>query len=258
MGNQLFPIVKAADEAITQVGNATTPLSTAIGSTLADVWQGIVGDRVAAWRVRNAAGIHEQLTTYVVEKNLSLDFSRIPEGFAFTWFEQATTHEEPEVQQLFATILANAALGNDEALQRRNLEIIGRFSVYEAKLIQTIIQQVRRKLVNSSNKAERISWSADPNDLESEYVKMKIIPDLRPVENLVSLGVLTEDRVYQLDDREMRARLTQIIAQETGKADNFGCQAFDYALQEYIEYNLTLTGKSLIRALDPLLLDVSD
>lgn len=115
MGDQLFPIVKAADEAISQVGNATTPLSTSIGSTLADVWQGIVGDRVAAWRVRNAAGIHEQLTTYVVEKNLSLDFSRIPEGFAFTWFEQATTHEEPEVQQLFATILANAALGNDEA-----------------------------------------------------------------------------------------------------------------------------------------------
>lgn len=87
---------------------------------------------------------------------------------------------------------------------------------------------------------------------------MKIIPDLRPVENLVSLGVLTEDRIYQLDDREMRSRLTQIIAQETGKTDNFGCQAFDYALQEYIEYNLTLTGKSLIRALDPLLLDVSD
>lgn len=259
MSEQLFPIVKAADEAIAQAGNTARPLSGAVGATLADVWQGIVGDRVAAWRVSNAAGVHKQLMSQVNEKGLSLDYSRIPAGFAFTWFEEATKHEEPEIQALFATLLANAAMGNDEALKRRNLEIVGRFSPSEARLVQTIIERVRHDLVNVKRAGtEAIKWSASPGDLEVEYVKLKIIPDMLPVENLVNIGILWEERTFGFHNDYLERQFAAMIASATGKSEWHGAPDFNHSMYEDSKYHLTLTGKSLLRALDPLLLDVPD
>lgn len=258
MSEQLFPIVKAANEAIAQVGNTARPFSGAVGATLADVWQGIVGDRVAAWRVNNAAGVNKKLMAHVAEKGLTLDYSRIPAGFAFTWFEEATRHEEPEIQELFAKILAHAAMGNEEALKRRNLDIVGRFSPSEAKLVQVIIDRVHHDLKNIKRRsAEVINWSVNPSELEGVYVKHKIIPDLLPVENLVNIGVLSENRTYHLDHEELSRRVTGLIEQVMGQSDDPYWGLY-FELNEGFEYTLTLTGKSLLRALDPLLLDVPD
>lgn len=258
MANQLFPIVKATDEAVNQAGKAVSPLSDAIGSTLADVWQGIVGDKVAAWRIKNAAGINRQLIEKIAREGLALDYSRIPAGFAFTWFDEATKHEEPEVQALFATLLANAAMGNDDALNRINLDIVGRFSPNEAKFVQTIIEEVHHNLIDTKSKsAEIIDWSANPYELEEKYIKYKIIPDMLTVENLVNLGVLNENRTYNIDHDELSNKITNLIEQVTGKIDR-GYWGMYFELNEGFDYNLTLTGKSLLRALDPLLLDVPD
>lgn len=258
MSDQLFPIVKAADEALAQAGSAAKPLSGAVGTTLADVWQGIVGDRVAAWRVNNAAGVNKKLMSHVAEKGLTLDYSRIPAGFAFTWFEEATKHEEPEIQELFAKLLAHAAMGNEEALKRRNLDIVGRFSPSEARLVQVIIDRVHYDLKQvKRSSSEVINWSINPSELEGVYVKHKVIPDLLPVENLVNIGVLSENRTYHLNHRELSRKVKGLIERVTGQSDDPHWELY-FDLDEGFEYSLTLTGKSLLRALDPSLLVVPD
>lgn len=108
--------------------------SEAVTGSLSDAWQAILGDRIAAWRLANAAKTQIKVQKEFQKLGLKPNADRIPERFAITWFEEASKQDEEEIQDLFARVLAKAASGQQEALDRRNLEIASRLLPQDAAL----------------------------------------------------------------------------------------------------------------------------
>lgn len=123
---------------VTKMIEAGKGLADPISSTLSDTWAAVLGDRVTAWRMKNAAALQVQVNEEVGKLGLQLDRSKIPERYAIAWFEEATKQDEPEVQKLFARLLARAAAGDEDALDRRHLEIVSKFTPIEARLLQRL------------------------------------------------------------------------------------------------------------------------
>ncbi|RST31294.1 hypothetical protein HMF7854_10945 [Sphingomonas ginkgonis] len=98
----------------------------------------MIGERVAAYRLKNAAALQMKVHEEVGKLGLRLDRSSIPERYALSWFEEATKHAEPEIQVLFARLLAKAATGDQDALDRRHLELLSQFIPIEARLLQRL------------------------------------------------------------------------------------------------------------------------
>ena len=66
---------------------------------------------------------------------MKVDRTQIPERYAITWFEEATKQDEPEIQQLFARLLARAAAGDEDAADRRQLEILHDLRLWTQRLL---------------------------------------------------------------------------------------------------------------------------
>lgn len=138
-GPELVPIVGK------EVSDTTQPLRETIGLTLSDAWQAIVGDRVQAWRLGLAAEVSEKLSKRLAERGLVAKFDKIPERFAYTWFEKATQEDEPEIQELFAELMANALAGDERASDRRSLDLVSRLTPEDAKLLDYLAHQFHKK-----------------------------------------------------------------------------------------------------------------
>lgn len=123
---------------ITKMIEPAKQLSQPIVTSLSDAWSAVIGDRVTAWRLKNAAALQIKVNEEVAKFGLQLDRSKIPERYAFAWFDEATKQDEPELQELFARLLARAAAGDQDALDRRHLEMLSRFTPIEARLLQRI------------------------------------------------------------------------------------------------------------------------
>lgn len=244
MSDSLLPIVKSA----ASVADVSTPFGRAVSNTLADVWQGIIGDKVAAWRLTNAAKISDKLSSEIAKSGQQLDMSRIPDSFAFSWFEEATRQDQPEIQDLFAKLLLNAVDGNAEALERRNVEIVSRMAPEDAKALEQIGKEIKEQLQQADVKGRKLSveWSADYISTLKNFVGGGIISSMLAMENLTNLGVVTENANFYLDSDEVMKRLGPYIANHTQMFP----PEFDSALREDITFNLTLTGASLLKALD--------
>jgi hypothetical protein len=127
----LTPIVKPLND-------LAEPLTTSIS----DAWSALLGDRVAAWRLRNAAATQVKLHEELKRLGVSLDNAKIPERYAFAWFDEATKQDEPEIQELFARLLAKAAAGDKDAGDRRNLEILTRMTPMDAEVMNLVFHRL--------------------------------------------------------------------------------------------------------------------
>lgn len=251
MTESLLPIVKNA----ASVADVSTPFGKAVSNTLADVWQGIVGDKVAAWRLSNAAEISRKLSATIAKTGQQVDVSRVPDSYAFGWFEEATKQDQPEIQLLFAKLLLNAMDGNAEALQRRNIEIVSRMSPEDAKALEQIGAEIKKLLMQAESKGRplQMGWYAEYEWVMKNFVREGVVSSMLPIENLTNLGVISETPSYYLDSDEVMEKLAHFI--QHGQALLFQ-PSFDDALKESTTFSLTLTGISLLRALDSDFRDV--
>lgn len=120
----LTPIVKP-------INDLAEPLT----NSLSDAWSAVLGDKIAAWRLRNAAATQVKLHDELKRMGVSLNHAKIPERYAFAWFDEATKQDEPEIQELFARLLAKAAAGDKDAGDRRNLEMLTSLTPTDAKIM---------------------------------------------------------------------------------------------------------------------------
>lgn len=120
------------------------PVQTALapaGGTLSEAWAAVIGDRIAAWRLKNAAALQVEVNRQCAELGLKLDRAKIPERYAVAWFEEATKQDEPEIRILFARLLAKAANGDPAAGDRRLIEIVGRLTPLDARVLTWLFQK---------------------------------------------------------------------------------------------------------------------
>lgn len=85
-----------------------------------------------------------QKKTFQEAKRLGLVINpdRIPERFAIAWFEEATKADEPEMQVLFARLLARAAAGEEEADDRRLIALLSEMTPTDAAIFQRVYSDV--------------------------------------------------------------------------------------------------------------------
>lgn len=213
--------------------------------TLSDAWQLLIGDRVAAWRLRNAAKIQIKVHEELKRLGLSLNLGHIPERYAFSWFEEATKQDEPEIQTIFARLLSKASGGDKCASDRRFLEIVSRFTPDDAQIFYFFFDEDL-----DAKKISHVDGTIADIDV-SEYDLFKAIRHThgvdrwRSVEHLLSLGVL--ERRVSVDKDSLFQALTNL---ETGS----GGQVFPrwgslQDLEIVPSIAATSTGLALHRAL---------
>lgn len=230
-GTELFPIVEDASKSLRQ----------AMGTTLAEVWQGIVGDKVVAWRITNAAKINERLRTELATTGASLNLAKIPPGVAFTWFEKATQADEPEIQALFAKLLANAAAGNEEALVKRNIDLVSRLAPDDARLLE-ILKLILHRAFKWAERPRlshvfRVDWNF------TRLLQEHNFEDKTSIDALISLGILRLEQEVSADESDLRR-----LAQTSGRRPELAINSSENLI-------LTTIGMSLIDALFPITLN---
>ena len=237
-GAELLPIVTDA------AGKTGAPLGEAIGGTLSDVWMGVIGDRVANWRLKNIMAQHAPLKAIEQERGVTLNLEQIPERFAYSWFDKASQEDEPEIQALFAKLLANAAEGNDEALKRRNIELISKMSPSDARLLQYIAKNYESwKHPESSSTGPYLTdysefWHAAERDVPNL--------DETSFETLMAHRIIEEESSSRLDGNA----LAGFLKNYDGNAIT-GFYGYNNGIIVTSSLILTATGQSLIKAVFP-------
>lgn len=238
-GGELFPIV-------TEVAK---PVQNAVGQTLSEGWQGLVGDRVTAWRIKNAAKVNEKLGKELAKSGLALNLDKIPEGVAFAWFEKATQSDDPEIQELFAKLLANAASGNAEALKKRNIDLIAGLTPEDARLLAVVAEGYNeyRSSGIGDYRPYQISLNAWlPQTLKNDHG----IEDMKSFDALYSSGILRYDKQTTVDTRFVIRTIANNGTRPFGPK-GYHASDFDKLLQVSEVAILTAVGASLLQALFP-------
>ena len=235
MADGLVPIVQSL---------APKELTSAVGATLADVWQALVGDKIAAFRLKNAASISEKLRIKLDAKGSRVDWSRVPDRFAVAWFEHATKEDDPSLQELFATLLENAVEGNKDAVERRNVDLVSRLSTSDAHLLRAIYEEYGDRVVKG---ADSYVWLDDSETFVIKTQRTGFAIETLSYENIENLGIVQSQDTNSLD----AAKLDRWV---TGKLGRDGGSLFtDYPVADAVvsheQVSLTRTGASLLRSL---------
>lgn len=212
------------------------------GTTLSDTWQALIGDRVAAWRITNAIKLQIQVNAELLASGLKLKESRIPDRYAFTWFEEATKQDKPELQTLFARLLARAASGDEDALDHRHLETVSRLTPLDA----VILSDIYNYAVDAT-----AGWGRKPEECEREehelHKSLKVARgdnSWRSVEHLQSLGLLERRTAVNKHSLEQVFRKASVDPRRGISLGMFGAD-----LEMLVTIVTTDTGWSLYRAL---------
>ncbi|OYY78968.1 MAG: hypothetical protein B7Y43_03575 [Sphingomonas sp. 28-62-20] len=113
-----------------------TDLAEPVVGTISDTWQAVIGDRIAVWRLMNALNLQKKVSEQLLSNGLIINSTQIPERYAFAWFEKATEQDEPEIQELFARLLARAAEGDADAIDRRHIDTLASFTPTDAVVMK--------------------------------------------------------------------------------------------------------------------------
>ena len=179
-------IVKSAQEVVS---------SNAVAGSLTDAWQAILGDYIATWRLTNAAKTQIKAQKKFKELGLRPNIDRIPERYAITWFEEASKQDEDEIQELFARLLARAAAGNEDALDRRNLEIVSKLTPNDAILFRELAEGGW----GAQSTANTYWWDEGRRFFSVRPSKVDLKSFGRSFEHLITVGILT--RLTQSEER---------------------------------------------------------
>lgn len=86
---------------------ASDGFSSGLKGTVQDVWGGLIGDRVRQWRQRNLIVVLEKTADFLKAKGIDLNNARaLPDGALYLLFESSSKVEEPDLQNLWANLLA--------------------------------------------------------------------------------------------------------------------------------------------------------
>jgi hypothetical protein len=194
-----------------EVTETTKSLRQAVGLTLSDGWQILIGDKVQAWRLERAAEISTKLSKKLESRGLVAKFDRIPERFAYTWFEKATQEDESDIQELFAELMANAISGDERASDRRSVELVSRLTPEDAKLLNYLAKKFYAK-----PKFGNPTYQIDLEILDRDIVREGFATSERALDSLLSLGIIRLIPEISVDqsryERSLARRLDRVPA----------------------------------------------
>lgn len=239
------------------IAGLTKDILSPVGNTLSDAWYGLVGDRVSTWRLKRLMEHQTIINAEATRKGLRLDTARIPDRFAFSWFEEATKQDEPEIQILFARLLLRAASGEADSSDRRLLGILSEMTPSDAAIFRRIYS--KQPFPESGHYAE-VAAIGTQTDFGPDWPRdwtLSLLEQYHPnaveksVEHLVTIGCLR--KTYRVDNSNSHAktpsnRLNRGGSREFSDADWRQMVKSFASVREY--FAATSLGQALAEAVD--------
>lgn len=158
-----------------------------VAGSVSEAWAGVIGDRIANWRLINAAKLQLKVQEEFKKLGLEPNTDKIPERYAITWFEEASKQDEDEIQDLFARLLARAAAGDGDALDRRNIEIVSKFTPNDAALFL----EMAAGGWGARGYSGKLHWIEKGTFFSQKPTKVDVEKFSRSYEHLITLGLLS-------------------------------------------------------------------
>jgi len=228
---------------IVRAGKEAVP--SAVRHTLTDAWNIVLGNRVAQWQLENIVKTQAKSKKLFDELGLKPNLDKIPPRYGYAWFEEAAKHDEPDLQDLFATLLAKAASGDEDALDTRLLEIVTKFTPAEAKLFHYLADAVEGIENLKSGSLNHGEFAGFPlQSLKSEIVDKFGDAYLKALEHLISVGVI--QIIYMVTNKSVET-VHDMMERSKGGLMAFAKPHITQA-EMITMLNFSALGKSLIEA----------
>jgi hypothetical protein len=220
-----------------------------VGGTLNDVWQGLIGDRISHYRLKNAMSLQRATNAEASRLGLTLNSARIPDRYVFAWFEEATKQDEPEIQILFARLLARAASGDSDAEDRRLISALKEMTPNDAAIFQRIYSDQpfpdmglysETKAIGATGGFASEAWPRDWAVFLLNHFHLNVADTC--VERLITIGCL--GTAFRAEGHQKHPILP--TGKQVGKSDWERFVRDTAALRAYI--TATSIGASLARA----------
>lgn len=221
-------------------------------STAGDVWGALLGDRIAGWRMTNAMNSAAKAHEEAAKRGLKLEPSRVPNRFAVTWFTKAAETDEPDIQELFAKLLADAATPGGNAPDHRLVEVVSNFTPIDAQAfflfykndplpweIPTVAWPLQRAIIDGGT--VETAWAAhiisnvllaNGNAVVETLLRsgvlaatVKVVPHLSSVNRFNQLLRSDQNRTTSHDINQILSNLTK--TREFVEASNLGIRLFN-------------------------------
>lgn len=159
---------------------ATAALGNPVKDSLRDIWALTIGDRIASWRLENAAKLFAKVNEEIKKHGLKLNDS-VPESYFVNWFDEATKQDDESIQTLFSRLLAKALSDDDGRSDLRHLKILGQITPKDAQIFQYFFDNCNGyHTMKESDLVDSISKSFGDEYFES-------------LDNLIATGLLSKD-----------------------------------------------------------------
>lgn len=157
---------KAIAKAVEATADAVKPLTTVTGRILENLMEeptkelgGLLADRLRARRVENLRGLAARTTAKLGDREL-LD-APIPLGFLGPAIEGAKDVDEPDLQELWAELIANGA-ADDENQQPRHIQTLAGVSAGDAKVFDEYVRADNAALFVRRGRVGGSWWEQNP------------------------------------------------------------------------------------------------
>lgn len=136
---------KNLDAAASKILEATLgKTADGLGDTITTVWGGLIGDRLNEWRTRNLVSSLEKTAKILDAKGINLaDCCALPNGEMYSIFEGASKQDDPDLQKLWASLLANSMNPNGTEFRNELTSTLENLEPADARFF-TFIAKVER------------------------------------------------------------------------------------------------------------------
>ncbi|TNE58935.1 MAG: DUF4393 domain-containing protein [Alphaproteobacteria bacterium] len=157
----------------------------------------IAGDWARYWRMHNWTIIAEKTEKLLAKKGLQAAVSPIPPGLAFLTIQQASFEDDPNLQDLWAGLLANAMTGGSRhSVAKLAVRILSEMEPLDAKI-----------LLHLSKQGWMTAPSSNPEIMIGNFTLEKISEDVGvdqsevrvSLYNLFRLGLIADERKGTFD-----------------------------------------------------------
>jgi len=114
--------------------------------TISTVWGGLIGDRLGEWRTRNLISSLQKTHQLMKEKGIDTKNCRpLPNGELYTIFEGASKQDNPDLQKIWASLLANSLNPKGKQFRKEYARIIGELEPLDARFFTFVVKVERFK-----------------------------------------------------------------------------------------------------------------
>lgn len=250
-------LAKAGGQVVVDTAaDARKALGTLFGDAAQEMAK-LLGDNVRLWRFKNLLRIADEVSSIARDRGISRDqLKALPLGDALRVADAASQEDQPELQLLWARLIANATADPDKVgIQRAFVELLRTMSPAEAALLDLLwaIQKIattpineREHPVQNAVAMAEAGWRKFPEEVR--WVSIQNLLRMRCIAIEVSGRQYFGGGEEALGLRRAFSELSERLAAMSGVDEELGLPIYVHNLLPEAKYLLTSLARALMAA----------